>query len=178
MQVVPFPDPPILAFLLKKQGTPEKNEDYPLCRALKILGKGRKNAQKSKETRKTKQKNKEMIKARIGGSGLRTPRPATETRDCPTWNFHEKYRKHTPRPEILDSQNLPSNTPKTPKKYLQNAKNGPFGYFLAFLGVFSWGSRISVRGYLFWYFWWKFRVRPSRGSVAGRGVLNCISRIF
>ena len=84
--------------------------------------------------------------------------------------------KNTPRPEILDSQNLPpkcpKNTRKYQKKYTQNTKSTHFGYSFGLLGVFSWGSRISVPGVFFRCFVWKFQVWPSRGSVAGRGVLN------
>ena len=47
---------------------------------------------------------------------LRTPRLATEPRDGPTRSFHEKCKQNTPRPEILDSQNLP---PKYSKKISQ-----------------------------------------------------------
>ena len=104
---------------------------------------------------------------------LRTPRPATEPRNGPTRNFHEKYRKNTPRPEILDSRIYPQNTPKIPKKYPQNTKNAHFWYFFGIFGVFSWGSRISAPGVFFQYFWGKLRVGPSRVSLAGRGVLNC-----
>ena len=107
---------------------------------------------------------------------LRTPRPATEPRNGPTRNFHEKYRKNTPRPEILASQNLPpkypenteKNTPKIPKMRI-------FGVF--FFRLF-WGYLLAVPesrpgGYLFFgVFSWKFRVGPSWSSVAGRGVLK------
>ena len=55
------PDPPTLAFL-------EKARVFPQNGTPKILGKGRKNAQKSKENRKTKKARKSK-KARIGGSG-------------------------------------------------------------------------------------------------------------
>ena len=98
---------------------------------------------------------------------LRTPRPATEPRDGPTRNFHEKYRKNTPRAEILEPQ---ENTPK----YRKNTKNAHFWYFGGIFSVFSKfrESRISGRGVFFRYFSWKFRVGPFRGSVAGRGVLN------
>ena len=60
---------------------------------------------------------------------LSTPRPATEPRDGPTRNFHEKYRKNTPRAEILEPQ---ENTQKknTPPKYQKYA-------FLYFGGIFS-----------------------------------------
>ena len=81
--------------------------------------------------------------------------------------------KIPPRPEILDSQNSP---PKYPEKYRKNTpkipKNAHFWYFFGIFGVFSWGSRISAQGVFFRYFSWKFRVGPSRGSVAGRGVLK------
>ena len=77
---------------------------------------------------------------------LRTPRPATEPRDGPTRNFHEKYRKNTPRAEILDYRKIPpkhpENTEKIPPKYRENDR---FGYFLVIFGVFSRGSRISAR---------------------------------
>ena len=105
---------------------------------------------------------------------LRTPRPATEPRDGPTRNFNEQRSKNTPRPEVLDSQNLPQITPKIPKKYPQNTKNAHFGYFFGIVGVFSWSSRISAREVFFRCFSWKFRVGPSRGSVAGRGVLHAV----
>ena len=42
-----------------------------------------------------------VLKAQGRHVMLRTPRPATEPRDGPTRNFHEKYRKNTPRAEIL-----------------------------------------------------------------------------
>ena len=104
--------------------------------------------------------------------GLRTPRPATEPRNGPTRNFHEKYRKNTPRPEILDSQNLPpkypENTEKIPRKYRKCVFLVFFRYFWGiFLGFQNFGP-----GVLFLYFSWKFRVGPFRGSVAGRGVLK------
>ena len=105
---------------------------------------------------------------------LRTPRPATEPRNGPTWNFHKKkYRKNTPRPEILDSQNLPPTYPENAeKKKNPKYQNAHFGYFFGIFSVFSWGSRISARGVFIRYFSWKFRVGPSLGSVAGRGVLK------
>ena len=104
--------------------------------------------------------------------GLRTARPATEPRDGPTRNFHEKYRKNTPRAEILEPQ---ENTQKIPKKYQKCAFLVFWGYFLVFSGYFGgkfWESRISGRGVFFRYFSWKFRVGPFRGSVAGRAVLK------
>ena len=103
---------------------------------------------------------------------LRTPRPATEPRNGPTRNFHAKYRKNTPRAEILEPQ-------ENPPKYPQNTPNGYFWYsegiFLVFSGYFGgkfWGSGISGLGVFFRYFSWKLRVGPSRGSVAGRGILK------
>ena len=98
---------------------------------------------------------------RDGPSGLRTPRLATEPWDGPTQNFHEKYRKNTPQPEILDSQNItpkyPENTEKIPPKYQKCV----FLVFFQYFGVFCWGSRISAWGVIFRYFSWKFRVGPS-----------------
>ena len=84
---------------------------------------------------------------------LRTPRPATEPRDGPTRNFHEKYRKNTPGPEILDSQNLPpkypenteKNTPKIPK--MRN-----FGIFSVFWGYFLGVPEFRAEGYFFGIF--------------------------
>ena len=82
--------------------------------------------------------------------------------------------KIPPGPKFWTPRIYPQNTPKIPKKYPQNTKNAHFWYFFGIFGVFSWGSRISARGVFFRYFSWKFRVGPSRGSVAGRGVLNAI----
>ena len=48
-----------------------------------------------------------------------------------------------------------------------------FGIFSVFLGYFlGVPDRMLARGVFFRYFSWKFRVGPSRGSVAGRGVLK------
>ena len=55
-------------------------------------------------------------------------RPATEPRDGPTRNFHKKYRKNTPRAEILEHQEIPP-------KYRKNAKTDIFGIFSVFFGV-------------------------------------------
>ena len=103
---------------------------------------------------------------------LRAPPPATEPRDGPTRNFQEKYRKNTPWPEILDSRNLPRKYPENTEKIPQKYQKSSFWYFFGIFGVFSWGSKISAWDLFFRYFWWKFRVGPSRGSVAGRGILN------
>ena len=71
------------------------------------------------------------------------------------------------------------NPKKIPQKYRKNTKNTHFWYFGGIFSVFSgyfggefWESRISGRGVFFRYFWWKFRVGPFRGSVAGRSVLK------
>ena len=56
----------------------------------------------------------------------------------------------------------------------KNKKSKIFRFFFrGIFGEFSWGSRISARGVFFRYFSWEFRAGPSRGSVAGRGVLKC-----
>ena len=89
--------------------------------------------------------------------------------NAPTRHFHGKYRKKYPPAR---NSGLPEFTPKnTPKKYPKTIlKIYPKWFFLLFfggiLGVFSWGSRTGL------YFSWKFRARPSWGSVAGRGVPN------
>ena len=56
------PDPPTLAFLEKARVFPQKSKGFSLRGTPKILGKGRKNARKSKENRKTK-KSKEIEKS-------------------------------------------------------------------------------------------------------------------
>ena len=76
------------------------------------------------------------------------------------------------------------NPPKIPPKYRKKKNpNGHFWYFGGMFSVFSgyfggkfWESRISGRGVFLRYFSWKFQVGPSRGSVAGRGVLNFRTR--
>ena len=94
----------------------------------------------------------------------------------PDPDFPRKIPKKYPfGGEILDSRNLPENTPKNTKKYPQNTRNARFGYFFGILGVFFGGSRIPPPGGGFFrYFWWKFRVGPFGGSVAGRRVLNSV----
>ena len=99
-------------------------------------------------------------------------RPGISTKKIPQKNT-------PPRPEILETPRIyPENAPKIPKKYPQNTKNAHFWYFGGIFSVFSWGSRISGRGVFFRYFSRKFRVGPSRGSVAGRGVLNTNGTVF
>ena len=61
---------------------------------------------------------------------LRTPRPASEPRDGQTRTFHKKYRKNTPRAEILEH---PQNTATRPK----TGVFGILGYFLALSGYFG-----------------------------------------
>ena len=65
------------------------------------------------------------------------------------------------------------NTPKIPKKYRKKYQNAHFGIFSVFLGYFV-GVPEFRPGFFFCFsvFLWKFWVGPSRGSVAGRGVLN------
>ena len=83
---------------------------------------------------------------------LRTPPPATEPRDGPTRNFHEKYRKNSPRPEILDS---PEFTPKIPRKYRKNTPKIPkmsFWYFFGIWGYFLGVPKFRPGGYFFGIF--------------------------
>ena len=76
------PDPPTFVFFSdqkKKQGKPRKSKGFSLCGTPKIIGKERKHAQKSKETR-TRKTNKETRKrkkarkkkTRVGGLGKKT----------------------------------------------------------------------------------------------------------
>ena len=57
------PDPPNLAFLEKARVFPQKSKGSSLRGTPEILGKGRKNARKSKENRKNK-KSKEIEKSK------------------------------------------------------------------------------------------------------------------
>ena len=63
----------------------------------------------------------------------------------------------------------PENTEKIPPKC---QKLTVFGIFWVFWGYFLGVPIFRPGGYFFRYFLWKFRVGPSRGSVAGGGVLN------
>ena len=72
---------------------------------------------------------------------------------APRWpdpEFHEKYRKNTPRPEILDSQNFPR---KIPRKHRKNTPKIPkmtvFGIFSVFCGYFLGGPKFRPGGYFF-----------------------------
>ena len=105
---------------------------------------------------------------------LRTPRPGTEPRDGPTQNFHEKCRKSTLGPQILDSQKLPPKYPENTKKYPQNTKNARFGYFFRYFGVFSWDSRISAPGGIFSAFFVEIPGRAISGlcSRSGRSQIS------
>ena len=92
-------------------------------------------------------------------------RPGISTKKC---------RKNNPQAETLEP---PENTPKFPPLPKKNQKRSfcPvfWDFFLSvFSGYFggrSWESRNSGRGVFFQYCSWKFRVGPSRVSVAGRG---------
>ena len=65
----------------------------------------------------------------VATPALRTPRPATEPRDGPTWTFHEQNtKKNTPRAEILEPQ---EQSPQIPQK--KKTKMG----ILVFWGIFS-----------------------------------------
>ena len=109
---------------------------------------------------------------------LRTPRPATEPRNCPTRNFHEKYRKNTPRPEILDSQNLPpkcpENTEKIPPKY-QKCTFLVFSRY--FWGIFLGFQNFGPRG-IFLVFFVEIPGRAISGlcSRSGRSQYKTILR--
>ena len=86
---------------------------------------------------------------------LRTPRPARETGDSLTHNFHEQYKKKLP----------PGRNSGTSRKY-------PEKHFWFFRGIvgFLWGafsgSQEFRAGRLFFgvLLRWKFHVRPSWGS--------------
>ena len=115
----PHPCPSFPWSFRKYQGKPQKHQGFfSPCEPLKTLENKEKTLKKTKEFRSKKntKETKTPRKRRTGqGLHLGTPRPATETRDGPTWTFHEKYRKKTPRLEILDSQNLPPKIPRNPK---------------------------------------------------------------
>ena len=50
--------------------------------------------------------------------------------------------------------------------------------FSGYFGVIFWDCRIFWARVFFQYFSWKFRVGPSRSSVAGRGVLKSALQTF
>ena len=100
---------------------------------------------------------------------LRTPRPATEPRIGPSRNFHEKYRKNTPRPEILDSRIYPKNTPKIPKKYRKNTKIRIFSvFFRYFRGIFL-GFQNFGPGGIFLVFFVEIPARAISGLCSRSG---------
>ena len=86
------------------------------------------------------------------------PPPARETQDGWTRNLHEK---------IPPARN--SGPQKIPPKYQKNTPEIP--KMRIFSGIFS-GLRISGQELFFQYFSRKFRVRPSRVSLVGGGILN------
>ena len=95
---------------------------------------------------------------------------------APRWPDPEFPRKIPKKYPPARNSGLPEFTPKIPrkyrKKYPQNTKNDRFWYFFGIFGVFCRGCKFSPWGLFFRYFLWKFRVGPSRGSVAGGGILN------
>ena len=93
---------------------------------------------------------------------------ATTCYRAPRWPDLEFPRE---RPPKMDSEKIPPKYPKIPKKYPRSTKNVRFGYFFRHFGGYF---RVSARRVLFRYFLWKVRVGPSRGSVAGRGVLKSV----
>ena len=120
---------------------------------------------------------------------LRTPRPAKEPKDGPTRNFHEKDQKNTPRPEILDSQKLPSKYPEiTEKSPPPPKKKFPFwvffGYFLgvpefrpggSFFGVFRGiGNENSAQSFSDRSFWKSFRVVDVRAFGSWMSAPKCL----
>ena len=75
-------------------------------------------------------------------------------------------------PRKIPKQYTAGRNSGTPRKYPENTKKK--SVFSGYLGGKFWESRISAQGVFFLHFSWKFRVGPSRGSVAGRGVLNTL----
>ena len=105
---------------------------------------------------------------------LRTPRPATETRDGPTRTFHPK-----PPPPPNRNSGTPRKYPEsTPKKYPHNTQK-KYARFGGIFGVFSWVPGLWPGGvFLFCSVCFVGNVGPSRGSAAGRGVLCLPHRCF
>ena len=91
---------------------------------------------------------------RFGNTG--TARPGISTKNAGKMPFQAEI-------------NMPPKDPENTKKKL---KLSPFWVFFQHFQGLSRGSRISAWGVFFRYFSWKFRVRPSRESVAGRAFLN------
>ena len=104
---------------------------------------------------------------------LRTPRLATEPQDGRSRLPDPEFTREMPKKYSL------GRCSRTPTRYLQNTDKIPKtgicvfrGYFFDILGVFSGSADISAGGVFFRYFSGSFRVQPSRGSVASRGVLK------
>ena len=101
-------------------------------------------------------------------------------KDAPTCCRAPRWH-HPKLPRKIPKKYLPGPKFWTPNKYPQNTEKKPKRAFLVFWGCFFWyfrgilgvNSRISAQGGMFFrYFSWNFRVGPSQGSVAGRGVLK------
>ena len=99
---------------------------------------------------------------------LRTPQPATEPRNGPTRNFHEKL----PGPKFWNPKKISPKHRKTTENTHFWYFRGIFRYFRGILGVNSGSPEFRAGGVIFFsIFSWKFPVGPFRGSVAGRSVL-------
>ena len=88
-----------LLFWKKARVFPQKSKGFSLRGTPKILGKERKNAQKSKDNRKTKKARKSK-KARIGGSGPFFPKPKAEPE--PPEPFSRNRNRNRNRPFLLN----------------------------------------------------------------------------
>ena len=83
------------------------------------------------------------------------------------------YRKNSPQAEVLEPQeNTPKNTEKIPKTVSFGILGVFFRYFRGIFRVNSGSPEFQAGGYFFRNFSWEFRAGPSRGSVAGGGVLK------
>ena len=95
---------------------------------------------------------------------------------APKWPDPEFPRKIPKKYPPARNSGTPRNTPKIPRKYRKNTPKIPktriFGIFFGILGGIFFGFQNFGPGVFFRYFSWKFRVGPSRGSVAGWGVLK------
>ena len=82
----------------------------------------------------------------------------------------KKYRKNTPRAEILEPQ---ENTPKIPEKIPKCAFLVFWGYFFGIFGVF-WGQILGVQNFGPGGIFSVFLVEtPGQAISGGRGVLKC-----
>ena len=105
------------------------------------------------------------------GKKLRTPRPATEPRVAQPGISTKNTEKTAPQTEIPEPKKDPHQNTEKIHKMGVLVFWGIFSIFSAYFGGKFWESRISGRGgVFFWYFSRKFRVGPSRFSVAGRGL--------